>query len=78
MQRTGAVCQKAAAPLKAIGVTVSEESIRAYLEDLNHRGRREETVRFYAAKLKTFYDSTPILKWETRQWGEIPADFGRK
>ena len=51
MQRTGAVCQKAAAPLKAIGVTVSEESIRAYLEDLNHRGRREETVRFYAAKL---------------------------
>ncbi len=33
MQRTGAVCQKAAAPLKAIGVTVSEESIRAYLEE---------------------------------------------
>ena len=59
MQRTGAVCQKAAAPLKAIGVTVSEESIRAYLEDLNHRGRREETVRFYAAKLKTFYDYLP-------------------
>lgn len=22
--------------------------------------------------------STRILKWETRQWGEIPADFGRK
>lgn len=21
---------------------------------------------------------TPILKWETEQWGEIPADFGRK
>ena len=41
------------------GVTVSEESIRAYLEDLNHRGRREETVRFYAAKLKTFYDYLP-------------------
>lgn len=59
MQRTGAVCQKAAAPLKAIGVTVSEESIRAYSEDLNHRGRREETVRFYAAKLKTFYDYLP-------------------
>jgi ribonuclease HI len=19
-----------------------------------------------------------ILKWETEQWGEIPADFGRK
>ena len=22
--------------------------------------------------------STPVLKWETEQWGEIPADFGRK
>lgn len=21
---------------------------------------------------------TPILKWETKAWGEIPADFGRK
>jgi ribonuclease HI len=22
--------------------------------------------------------TTPILKWETKKWGEIPADFGRK
>lgn len=22
--------------------------------------------------------NTPILKWETKLWGEIPADFGRK
>lgn len=22
--------------------------------------------------------STPVLKWETEKWGEIPADFGRK
>jgi ribonuclease HI len=22
--------------------------------------------------------SSPILKWETAEWGEIPADFGRK
>lgn len=21
---------------------------------------------------------TPILKWETSEWGEVPADFGRK
>ena len=20
----------------------------------------------------------PIVKWETKEWGEIPADFGRK
>lgn len=22
--------------------------------------------------------TTPVVKWETRAWGEIPADFGRK
>lgn len=22
--------------------------------------------------------STPIVKWETKAWGEVPADFGRK
>lgn len=24
------------------------------------------------------YADIPLLKWETSQWGEIPADFGRK
>ncbi|MBQ7472179.1 MAG: ribonuclease H [Prevotella sp.] len=28
--------------------------------------------------LRTHHVSTPILKWETKQWGEVPADFGRK
>ena len=28
--------------------------------------------------LKTNSFSNPILKWETKKWGEIPADFGRK
>lgn len=28
--------------------------------------------------LKTHRFSTPIIKWETKKWGEIPADFGRK
>ena len=27
-------------------------------------------------KKNTF--KNPILKWETKVWGEIPADFGRK
>ena len=22
--------------------------------------------------------TNPIYKWETKEWGEIPADFGRK
>ncbi|OSY88827.1 ribonuclease H [Tenacibaculum holothuriorum] len=28
--------------------------------------------------LKTSTYKNPILKWETKAWGEIPADFGRK
>lgn len=28
--------------------------------------------------LRTHSVSVPILKWETKLWGEIPADFGRK
>ena len=24
------------------------------------------------------YNHIPLLKWETDQWGEVPADFGRK
>ena len=28
--------------------------------------------------LRTHNITIPILKWETKKWGEIPADFGRK
>ena len=28
--------------------------------------------------LHTHAITTPIMKWETSKWGEIPADFGRK
>lgn len=28
--------------------------------------------------LRTHQVTTPVLKWETRKWGEVPADFGRK
>ncbi len=28
--------------------------------------------------LRTNKFSNPILKWKTKEWGEIPADFGRK
>ena len=30
------------------------------------------------AWLKANTYKNPILKWETKRWGEIPADFGRK
>ena len=28
--------------------------------------------------LQTHTWRNPIVKWETKQWGEVPADFGRK
>ena len=28
--------------------------------------------------LRTHTYTNPVLKWQTRQWGEIPADYGRK
>ena len=28
--------------------------------------------------LRTHQVNVPILKWDTENWGEIPADFGRK
>ena len=28
--------------------------------------------------LKAHPTDIPVRKWETEQWGEIPADFGRK
>ena len=33
--------------------------------------RAEQWLRTHALRV-------PIIKWETQQWGEIPADFGRK
>ena len=30
------------------------------------------------AWLRTHTITTPIIKWETKKWGEVPADFGRK
>lgn len=46
--------------------------------------RNDKTEKLYqiierAEKwLQTHDVSTPIIKWETDRWGEIPADFGRK
>lgn len=37
-----------------------------------------ELVRRALQWLKTNPYNTPIVKWETQAWGEIPADFGRK
>ncbi|MBQ2122144.1 MAG: ribonuclease H [Bacteroidaceae bacterium] len=56
------------------------------------KGRRCKTKLELNDKTKPLYDiieraerwlnthpiECPILKWQTDQWGEVPADFGRK
>ncbi len=37
-----------------------------------------DLVRRALEWLKANSYKTPIVKWETKAWGEIPADFGRK
>ena len=37
-----------------------------------------ELVRRAENWLATNSYNTPLVKWETKAWGEIPADFGRK
>lgn len=37
-----------------------------------------ELIRRAVDWLKNNSYHTPIIKWETKAWGEIPADFGRK
>jgi len=49
--------------------TLTETEVNAPIFDLI---RRAETW------LRTHRFRVPIYKWETKQWGEIPADFGRK
>ena len=49
---------------------------------LERTAKTEELFQMIARAenwLKTHtYADIPILKWETEQWGEVPADFGRK
>ena len=46
------------------------------------RNKKTEVVYDLIARaekwLQTNSYTTPILKWDTKKWGEIPADFGRK
>ena len=37
-----------------------------------------DVIRRAEAWLRENSFDTPILKWDTKGWGEIPADFGRK
>lgn len=54
---------------KKVKTTLTRNAKTAYLFELVDRG---------IAWLKNNTYTTAILKWDTENWGEIPADFGRK
>lgn len=48
---------------------------------LERTPQTEELFRVIARAekwLATHAYRTPVIKWETKKWGEVPADFGRK
>jgi ribonuclease HI len=48
------------------------------LERTNRNQKVFELIERAEAWLKVNTFQNPIYKWETKDWGEIPADFGRK
>ncbi len=40
--------------------------------------KTHELIRRAETWLRENNPNIPIIKWETKTWGEIPADFGRK
>ena len=57
---------------------VKNKKCRTKLERTGRNDKIFELIERAEAWLKNNTYSTPFYKWETKQWGEIPADFGRK
>ncbi|MEM7103863.1 MAG: ribonuclease H family protein [Bacteroidota bacterium] len=57
---------------------VKKKSIRTQLERSAINEKMFQLVERAEKWLKTNDYDTEILKWDTKNWGEIPADFGRK
>ena len=57
---------------------VQKKQCKTKLERNPRTEKLFETIQRAEQWLKENSYSNSILKWETKQWGEIPADFGRK
>lgn len=57
---------------------VKQGICKTKLEETARNAKLFDMVRRAETWLRTHSFRVPILKWETKQWGEIPADFGRK
>lgn len=57
---------------------IKKKSCNTKLERNNKNEALFDLVKRAEQWLKTNTYNTIIVKWETKAWGEIPADFGRK
>ena len=57
---------------------VRKKSCNTKLKETAHNKNLFDLVRRALEWLKNNEYNTPVVKWETKVWGEIPADFGRK
>ena len=57
---------------------VNKKQCRTKLERTPQTEQLYQIVARAERWLATHQYSNPIIKWETKQWGEVPADFGRK
>ncbi|MDE6266405.1 MAG: ribonuclease H family protein [Muribaculaceae bacterium] len=51
---------------------------RSKLDRTQANGKIFELLERADKWVQTHHILNPVLKWDTEQWGEIPADFGRK
>ena len=59
-------------------IWVKKQQCKTKLEHTHETEKALELVRRAEMWLRTHTFRVPIIKWETKEWGEIPADFGRK
>ena len=57
---------------------VRKKKCNTKLKRTSKNGKLFELIDRAENWLKKNTDDTKIVKWETKAWGEIPADFGRK
>mgnify|MGYP000392105859 CR=1 FL=1 len=57
---------------------VRKENCNTKLKETAKNKALFDLIRRAIDWLKKNSYQTPIVKWETKAWGEIPADFGRK
>ncbi len=57
---------------------VRKKQCKTNLEHSEKTARLYEIIARAENWLRTHAFNTPIIQWDTRKWGDIPADFGRK